>query len=198
MAVLHGRRLERARRRHLGRRARCDPRPRPPGGCPAATTRCGAWSIGAWPTRRPTRAPTVTAATPPRFRLQAPADLYSNSTIALHIDTGKLAWYYQHLPGDDWDEDYPHERTLTPCRRQPGSEVRQVDQPGRKPRRAARLALMVGEGGGVFALDRGTGQFLWASPFPFDTPELPDLEHRRQDRARGAEQERHVQRPAGP
>ena len=32
------------------------------------------------------------------------------------------------------------------------------------------VALMVGEGGGMFALDRATGQFLWASPFPFDTP----------------------------
>ena len=42
----------------------------------------------------------------------APADLYSNSTVALNPDTGKLAWYYQHLPGDDWDEDYTHERTL--------------------------------------------------------------------------------------
>ena len=29
---------------------------------------------------------------------------------------------------------------------------------------------MVGEGGGIFALDRLTGQFLWANPFPFDTP----------------------------
>src|SRR5215469_10779337 len=33
----------------------------------------------------------------------APADLYSNSTIALDPATGKLAWYYQHLPADDWD-----------------------------------------------------------------------------------------------
>ena len=32
------------------------------------------------------------------------------------------------------------------------------------------VAMMVGEGGGIFALDRGTGQFLWATPFPFDTP----------------------------
>ena len=29
---------------------------------------------------------------------------------------------------------------------------------------------MVGEGGGLFALDRDNGQFLWATPFPFDTP----------------------------
>ena len=26
--------------------------------------------------------------------------------MALDPDTGKLRWYYQHLPGDDWDEDY--------------------------------------------------------------------------------------------
>src|SRR5271165_3430481 len=39
----------------------------------------------------------------------SPADLYSNSTLALDIDTGKLVWYYQHLPGDDWDLDHIHE-----------------------------------------------------------------------------------------
>src|SRR5712691_5471793 len=27
----------------------------------------------------------------------APADLYSNSTLALDIETGKLKWYYQHM-----------------------------------------------------------------------------------------------------
>ncbi|HEX4275356.1 MAG TPA: PQQ-binding-like beta-propeller repeat protein, partial [Bryobacteraceae bacterium] len=32
-----------------------------------------------------------------------PSDLYSNSTVALDVNTGKLNWYYQHLPGDDWD-----------------------------------------------------------------------------------------------
>src|SRR5579871_5480403 len=34
----------------------------------------------------------------------APADLYSNSTVALDPETGKLKWYYQHLPGDDWED----------------------------------------------------------------------------------------------
>ncbi len=29
---------------------------------------------------------------------------------------------------------------------------------------------MVGEGGGLFAIDRTNGQFLWATPFPFDSP----------------------------
>ena len=30
------------------------------------------------------------------------------------------------------------------------------------------LAVTVGEGGGLFALDRATGKFLWAMPFPYD------------------------------
>jgi alcohol dehydrogenase (cytochrome c) len=42
----------------------------------------------------------------------APSELYSNSTVALDVNTGKLIWYYQHLPGDDWDSDHIHERTL--------------------------------------------------------------------------------------
>ena len=42
----------------------------------------------------------------------APSELYSNSTVALDVETGKLIWYYQHLPGDDWDLDDIHERTL--------------------------------------------------------------------------------------
>ena len=32
------------------------------------------------------------------------------------------------------------------------------------------IAVMVGEGGGVFVLDRSNGQFLWAMPFPYDDP----------------------------
>lgn len=30
------------------------------------------------------------------------------------------------------------------------------------------VAVMVGEGGGVFEIDRSNGQFLWATPFPYD------------------------------
>ena len=102
--------------------------------------------------------------------VQSPADLYSNSTIALHIDTGKLAWYYQHLPGDDWDEDYPHERTLTRAAVRPDPKFVKWINPDVRRGETREIALMVGEGGGVWALDRLTGQFLWASPFPFDTP----------------------------
>ena len=76
----------------------------------------------------------------------APADLYSNSTVALNPETGKLAWYYQHLPGDDWDEDYPHERTLIRTAVEPGPEVREVDQ-SRHPQGAAARHLALGRRG---------------------------------------------------
>jgi alcohol dehydrogenase (cytochrome c) len=38
--------------------------------------------------------------------------LYTNATIALSPDTGKLAWYFQHLPNDQWDLDWAFERHL--------------------------------------------------------------------------------------
>ena len=101
---------------------------------------------------------------------QSPADLYSNSTVALHVDTGKLAWYYQHLPGDDWDEDYPHERTLFRTAVSPDPKFVKWINPDVRRGEQRDVTVNVGEGGGVFALDRGTGQFLWATPFPFDTP----------------------------
>jgi alcohol dehydrogenase (cytochrome c) len=39
----------------------------------------------------------------PQFR---PGDnLYTNSVIALNVDTGKLAWHFQYTPNDSWDFD---------------------------------------------------------------------------------------------
>ena len=38
--------------------------------------------------------------------------LYSDATMALNPDTGKLAWYFQHVPNDQWDHDWAFERTL--------------------------------------------------------------------------------------
>jgi alcohol dehydrogenase (cytochrome c) len=100
----------------------------------------------------------------------SPADLYSNSTVALDPDTGKLAWYYQHLPGDDWDEDYTNERTLLRTRVNPDPKWVKWINPDVTRGDTRDVAVVVGEGGGIWSLDRTTGQFLWASPFPFDTP----------------------------
>ena len=43
----------------------------------------------------------------PQYDPQArPGDnLYTNSAVALNIDTGKLAWYFQYTPNDSWDYD---------------------------------------------------------------------------------------------
>ena len=38
--------------------------------------------------------------------------LYTNSTLALDIDTGKLKWHFQHLPNDQWNYDWAFERTV--------------------------------------------------------------------------------------
>ena len=98
----------------------------------------------------------------------APAALYSNSTIALDLATGKLRWYYQHLPGDDWDTDYAHERTLITTKVNPDmSAVKWIarDVPRGKQR---DVVAMAGEGGVLFVLDRANGKFLWALPLPYD------------------------------
>src|SRR5439155_1335977 len=32
-------------------------------------------------------------------------NLYTNSVVALNVDSGKLAWYFQYTPNDSWDFD---------------------------------------------------------------------------------------------
>lgn len=100
----------------------------------------------------------------------SPADLYSNSTLALDPDTGKLVWYYQHLPGDDWDQDYTNERTLIRTAVAPDPAHVKWINPAVRRGEAREVSVMVGEGGGIFVNDRATGEFLWATPFPRDTP----------------------------
>ncbi len=38
--------------------------------------------------------------------------LYTNATIALDPDTGKLEWHFQHVPNDQWDFDWSFERQI--------------------------------------------------------------------------------------
>ena len=103
---------------------------------------------------------------------RAPADLYSNSTVALDPATGRLAWYYQHLPADDWDSDYTHERILLRTRISPDPKFVKWINPDVRRGEERDVAVTVGEAGGLFVLDRATGQFLWATPFPYDAPEF--------------------------
>jgi alcohol dehydrogenase (cytochrome c) len=100
----------------------------------------------------------------------APADLYSNSTVALDPATGKLKWYYQHLPGDDWDQDYTNERILFNTAVNPDAQYLKWINPAIRKGEKHDVSVNVGEGGGIWALDRNSGEFLWANPFPYDNP----------------------------
>jgi alcohol dehydrogenase (cytochrome c) len=72
--------------------------------------------------------------------------LYTDSTLALDPETGKLKWHFQHLATDTWDLDYAYERIL-------------VDLPIHGTTRKALVT--VGKLGIIEVLDRTTGEFLW-------------------------------------
>jgi alcohol dehydrogenase (cytochrome c) len=67
--------------------------------------------------------------------------LYSSSTLALDVDTGKLKWHFQHAPAEALDLDVVFERVL-------------VDTGGKN------LVLTIGKDGILWKLDRKTGQYL--------------------------------------
>jgi alcohol dehydrogenase (cytochrome c) len=101
----------------------------------------------------------------------SPVELYSNCTIALDVETGKLVWYYQHLPGDDWDEDWTNDRTLMRSKINPTAATAKWFNP-KAAGSTHDVVVALGESGGVFALDRKNGEFLWANPWPYDIPEF--------------------------
>jgi alcohol dehydrogenase (cytochrome c) len=86
---------------------------------------------------------------------RTPADnLYSNSVIALDADTGKLKWYYQFTPGDEYDWDSTQVPVL-------------VDMAWQgRPR---KVMLWANRNGFFYVLDRVTGQFLTARAFVYQT-----------------------------
>ena len=152
------------------------------GGAPEAGRTASTWGLGGsydavrkmvyWGVANPT--PNTRAVrhggNPEAIPKTAPADLYSNSTLALNLETGKLSWYYQHLPGDDWDQDYTNERILIHTKISPDPKFVKWINPDIKKGEERDIAVNIGEGGGMWALDRQTGQFLWANPFPYAEP----------------------------
>jgi len=67
--------------------------------------------------------------------------LYTSSTLALDLDTGKLAWHYSHAPSEALDLDVVFERVL-------------ADSGGQN------LVFTVGKDGVLWKLDRKTGKYL--------------------------------------
>jgi alcohol dehydrogenase (cytochrome c) len=82
---------------------------------------------------------------------QRPGDnLYSDSVVALDIDTGELQWHFQFTPNDGYDYDAVQVPVL-------------VDRPWQgKP---AKLMLWANRNGYFYVLDRTTGKFLLGKPF---------------------------------
>ena len=102
----------------------------------------------------------------------SPSELYSDSTLALDVTTGRLAWYFQELPSDDWDADHNHERILIHTRVNPDPRFVKWINPAIARGSEQDIIVTVDEGGGMFAVAQQTGQFLWARPFPYDDPNV--------------------------
>ncbi len=66
--------------------------------------------------------------------------LYTNATVAVDVDTGELAWYFQHVPGEALDLDEVFERVL-------------IDRGGE------RFVFSIGKHGILWKNDRVTGAF---------------------------------------
>jgi alcohol dehydrogenase (cytochrome c) len=68
-------------------------------------------------------------------------NLFTTSTVALDPDSGKLQWYFQHIPGESFDMDEVFERVI-------------IDEGPKK------LLFTIGKSGILWKLDRATGRFL--------------------------------------
>lgn len=92
--------------------------------------------------------------TPWASTLRGPGDaLYTNSILAIDIDTGELQWHFQVVPSDNWDLDATHESML-------------VDLViGGVERKALIETSKIGWG---IVLDRVTGRFLHAFRTGYD------------------------------
>ena len=66
---------------------------------------------------------------------------YTNSTLALDVETGRIAWHFAHVPGESLDMDEAFERVLADIDGQP-------------------IVLSVGKHGILWKLDRRDGTFL--------------------------------------
>lgn len=89
--------------------------------------------------------------------------LYTNSTLALNADTGAIVWYFQHLPGDEWDLDHPFERLIVETEVAPDADSVEWLNPNIASRERRKVVTGVpGKPGIVWTLDAATGDFLWA------------------------------------
>jgi len=77
-------------------------------------------------------------------------NLFLSSIVALHVDSGRVAWYYQTTPGDDWDYTAVQPLMLTEL---------VIDGVERK------VIMQAPKNGFFYVLDRLTGELLSAEPY---------------------------------
>ncbi len=75
-------------------------------------------------------------------------DLYACSIIALDAGSGKMAWYYQTTPGDNWDQDAD-------------APFVQAELQGRK------VLMQASKNGFFYVLDRKTGELISGKPYTY-------------------------------
>jgi alcohol dehydrogenase (cytochrome c) len=73
--------------------------------------------------------------------------LYLDSTVALDPATGRLVWYFQHLPNDQWDYDWAFERQIV-----------QLPLAGK----LAKLVVTAGKLGIYDVLDAASGRYAFS------------------------------------
>ncbi len=81
-------------------------------------------------------------------------NLFVASIIALNADTGRMAWYYQATPGDEWDYDAVQKFVLA-----------ELNIAG-KPR---KVLMQANKNGFFYVLDRATGKLYSAKNFAMVT-----------------------------
>jgi quinohemoprotein ethanol dehydrogenase len=78
--------------------------------------------------------------------------LYTASIIALHADTGRLAWYYQTTPRDSWDYDAVQKLVLAELK---------IDGSARP------VIMQANKNGFFYVLDRSSGKLLSAKNYTY-------------------------------
>ena len=81
-------------------------------------------------------------------------NLFLSSIVALEVDTGRVAWYYQTTPGDDWDYTAVQPLMLTEL---------VINGQERK------VIMQAPKNGFFYVLDRITGELLSAEPYSLVT-----------------------------
>jgi quinohemoprotein ethanol dehydrogenase len=76
--------------------------------------------------------------------------LYVCSILAVNVDTGKLKWYFQMVPSDEWDYDSVQQLMIA-----------DVTVKGQK----RKVIMQANKNGFYYVLDRVTGQFISGKPF---------------------------------